>query len=200
MTEWLWYVEVVGVRVPNSQTGSTVAKPLLSVEAIYDEALRVLATDGAAGLNARNLSSRLRCSTKTLYQQVGNRDALVRGVVARAFGSIDIDFSTDMDWQDSVRTWCHALRSALTARPDLCSLMTTADRGVVIGYVTQLIRVLTRHGFSHDDAIRACGILVHVTLSMTLADMAAPGQWDDPAVFDTTVRWLIDGMEAAAGG
>jgi hypothetical protein len=35
---------------------------------------------------------------------------------------------------------------------------------------------------------------------MTLAEMAAPGQWDDPAVFDTTVRWLIDGMEAAARG
>jgi AcrR family transcriptional regulator len=177
-----------------------VAKPLLSSEAIYDEALRVLATDGAAGLNARNLSNRLRCSTKTLYRQVGNRDALVRGVVARTFASIDIDFSTDTGWQDSVRTWCHALRSALTARPDLCSLMTTADRGVVVGYVTQLIRVLTRHGFSQDDAVRACGILVHVTLSMTLADMAAPGQWDDPAVFDTTIRWLIDGMEAPAGG
>ena len=93
-----------------------------------------------------------------------------------------------------------ALRSALTARPDLCSLMTTADRGVVIGYVVQLIPVLARHGFSHDDAVGACGILVHVTLSMTLADMAAPGQWDDPEVFDTTIRWLINGMEAEAHG
>ena len=92
------------------------AKPLLSAEAIYDEALRVLATDGAAGMTVRNLSNRLRCSPKTLYQQVGNRDALVRGVVARAFASIEIDFSTDMGWQDSVRTWCLALRSALTAR------------------------------------------------------------------------------------
>ena len=176
------------------------AKPLLSAEAIYDEALRVLATDGAAGLTFRNLSTRLRCSPKTLYRQVGNRDALVRGVVARAFVSIGLDFSTDMGWQDSVRTWCHALRSALTARPDLCSLMTTADRGVVIGYVVQLIPVLARHGFSHDDAVGACGILVHVTLSMTLADMAAPGQWDDPEVFDTTIRWLINGMEAEAHG
>jgi AcrR family transcriptional regulator len=177
-----------------------VAKPLLNAEAIYDEALRVLATDGAAGLTVRSLSSRLRCSPKTLYQQVGNREALVSGVVARAFASIEIDFSTDTDWQDSVRTWCLALRSTLTARPDLCRLMTTADRGVVIGYVTQLMRALTRHGFSHEDAVRACGILVHVTLSMTLADMAAPGQWDEPEVFDTTIHWLIDGLEAAERG
>jgi AcrR family transcriptional regulator len=177
-----------------------VAKPLLSAEAIYDEALRVLATDGAAGLTFRSLSSRLRCSAKTLYQQVGNRETLVRGVVARAFASIEIDFSTDTDWQDSVRTWCLALRSTLTARPDLCSLMATADRGVVIGYVKQLIHALTRHGFSHEDAVRACGILVHVTLSMTLADMAAPGQWDSPEVFDTTIHWLIDGLEATERG
>jgi len=31
------------------------AKPLLSAEAIYDEALRALAADGAAGLTFRNL-------------------------------------------------------------------------------------------------------------------------------------------------
>jgi AcrR family transcriptional regulator len=176
--------------------GRMVAKPLLSAEAIYDEALRVLATDGVAGLTARNLSSRLSCSTKTLYLQVGNREALVRGVVARAFASIDLDFSTDTGWRDSVRTWCHALRAALVARPDLCSLMTTSDRGVVIEYVTRLIRVLTSHGFSNDEAVRACGILVHVTLSMTLADMAAPGEWDEPDVFDTTIQWLITGMAA----
>lgn len=175
------------------------AKPLLSAEEIYDEALRLLASDGAGGLTVRNLSNRLRCSPKTLYQQVGNRKALERGVVARAFASIDLDFSVDTGWQAGVRTWSHALRSALTGRPELCSLMTTADRGVVIGYVTRLVEVLTRHGFSHDEAVHACGILVHVTLSMTLADVAAPGEWDEPEVFDTAITWLIDGMEAARG-
>lgn len=176
------------------------AKPLLSAEAIYDEALRLLATDGAAGLTVRNLSNRLRCSPKTLYQQVGNREALVRGVVARAFASIELDFSTDTGWQAGVQTWCHALRSALTERPELCSLMTTADRGVVVGYVQRLIAVLTQHGFSNDDAAHACSILVRVTLSMTLADVAAPGEWDKPEVFGTTIAWLIDGMEATGRG
>jgi hypothetical protein len=66
--------------------------------------------------------------------------------------------------------------------------------------VTQLIHALTRRGFSYEDAVRACGILVHMTLSMTLADMAAPGLWDEPEVFDTTIDWLIDGMEATKHG
>jgi AcrR family transcriptional regulator len=59
-----------------------VAKPLISAETIYDKALRVLEAEGVKGLTARNLASRLRCSAKTLYQQVGNREALIRGLVA----------------------------------------------------------------------------------------------------------------------
>lgn len=169
------------------------AKPLLSVDAIYDEALRALATDGPAGLAARSLSARLRCSTKTLYRQVGNREELVRGVVSRAFASIELDFSTDTSWQDSVRSWCQALRNALVQRPGLTSLMTIADSDVVITYVTRLIRVLKRYGFSEKEAVDACNVLVHVALSLTVTDVAV--HEDKPEIFDTTIDWLIQGME-----
>jgi AcrR family transcriptional regulator len=170
-----------------------VAKPLLSAEAIYDEALRALATDGPAGLAARSLSTRLRCSTKTLYRQVGNREELIRGVVSRAFASIELDFSTDINWQDSVRSWCQALRSALVQRPGLTSLMTIADSDVVITYVTRLIRVLKRNGFTQKEAVDACNVLVHVALSLTVTDVAV--HEDTPEIFDTTIDWLIQGME-----
>jgi AcrR family transcriptional regulator len=170
-----------------------VAKPLLSADAIYDEALRALAAEGPAGLAARSLSARLRCSTKTLYRQIGNREDLIRGVVSRAFASIELDFSTDTSWQDSVRSWCLALRSALMQRPALTSLMTIADSDVVITYVTRLIRVLKRYGFSQKEAVDACNVLVHVALSLTVTDMAV--HEDTPAIFDTTVDWLIRGME-----
>ena len=171
------------------------AKPLLSAEAIYDEGLRVLASQGVEGLNARNLCARLRCSTKTLYQQVGNRDALVRGVVARAFARIDLAFSTDESWEDSVRTWCTALRSALFERPALCSLMTVEDADVVVDYANRLIRVLRRHGFSKAQALLAARVLVQVTLSVTLSDVRVSGY--RPEVFDTTMEWLIEGMAKA---
>jgi AcrR family transcriptional regulator len=170
-----------------------VAKPLLSAEAIYDEALRALAAEGPAGLTARSLSMRLRCSTKTLYRQVGNREELIRGVVSRAFASIDLDFSTDTSWQDSVRSWCQALRSALVQRPGLTSLMTIADSDVVITYVTRLIRVLKQYGFNEKEAVDACNVLVHVALSLTVTDMAV--HEDTPEIFDTTIDWLIQGME-----
>jgi len=175
-----------------------VAKPLLSADAIYDEALRALATDGPAGLAARNLSARLRCSTKTLYRQVGNREELTRGVVSRAFASIELDFSTDTSWQDSVRSWCQALRSALVKRPGLTSLMTIADSDVVITYVTRLIRVLKRNGFTQKHAVEACNVLVHVALSLTVTDMAV--HEDTPEIFDRTIDWLIRGIEHSHKG
>jgi AcrR family transcriptional regulator len=166
----------------------------LSADAILDEALRLLAEEGAAGLTVRNLAARLRCSNKTLYQQVGAHEVLVRGVVARAFGQLELAFSADAGWEVAVESWCMALRAELLDHPDLCKLMTTADRDVVVDYVGQLMAVLERNGFTHSQAIRAGGILAHVTLSMTLSDVAAPGQWDDPRVFATTVQWLVQGM------
>jgi AcrR family transcriptional regulator len=171
-----------------------VPKPLLSADAIFDEALRVLAEEGAAGLTIRNLAGRLKCSNKTLYQQVGSREVLVRGVVARAFAQLELAFSNDAPWEAAVESWCTALRAELLAHTDLCMLMTTADRDVVVDHVGQLMAVLERDGFTHGQAVRAGGILAHVTLSMTLSDVAAPGQWDDPRVFATTVQWLIEGM------
>jgi AcrR family transcriptional regulator len=171
-----------------------VPKPLLSADAIFDEALRALAEEGAAGLTIRNLAARLRCSNKTLYQQVGTREVLVRGVVARAFAQLELAFCTDCAWEVAVESWCMALRAALLDHPDLTKLMTTSDRDVVVDYAGQLMMVLERDGFSHSQAVQAAGILAHVTLSMGLSDVAAPGQWDDPRVFATTVQWLIHGM------
>ncbi|MFZ0905249.1 MAG: TetR/AcrR family transcriptional regulator C-terminal domain-containing protein [Mycobacterium sp.] len=169
-------------------------KPLLSADAIFDEALRLLAEEGAAGLTVRNLAARVRCSNKTLYQQVGAHEVLVRGVVARAFAQLELAFSADAAWEVAVESWCMALRAELLDHPDLCKLMTTADRDVVVDYIGQLMAVLERNGFTPSQAIRAGGILAHVTLSMTLSDVAAPGQWDDPRVFATTVQWLVQGM------
>lgn len=193
MITWFSNLQQRSLGIPEG-AHDAVPKPLLSADAIIDEAMRVLDEEGAGGLTIRNLAARLRCSNKTLYQQVGTREMVVRGVVARAFAQLSLAFSAEATWEVAVESWCMALRSALLNHPELCSLMTVADRGVVINYGQQLQAVLERNGFSHSQAVHASGILAHVTLSMTLSDVAAPGQWDNPEVFATTVHWLIHGM------
>jgi AcrR family transcriptional regulator len=176
--------------------GVEVAKPLISAESIYDAALAVLSEDGPEALTARNLTARLRCSSTTLYQQVGNREEMLRGLVAHAFERIELDFTPGEDWQSSVMTWCLVLRRALLTRPELGRLMTTNDRQVVVHYVNRLIKVLVGQRFPKKLAVEAGRVLSHTTLSMTLADSAAPGEPDRPEYFHTVIRWLIHGMEA----
>ena len=95
-------------------------KPLLSADAIFDEALRVLAEEGAAGLTIRNLAARLRCSNKTLYQQIGTHEVLVRAV-AGVFAQLELAFSTHSTWEVAVESWCMALRAARSTTPTCAS-------------------------------------------------------------------------------
>ncbi|NED67315.1 TetR family transcriptional regulator, partial [Streptomyces sp. SID10244] len=59
------------------------AKPLIPVETIYERALVLLDDEGDSALSTRRLAADLRISTRTLYQQVGNRENLIRALVAR---------------------------------------------------------------------------------------------------------------------
>lgn len=172
------------------------AKPLISADFIYARALEILTEEGLSGLTARNLTASLHCSAKTLYQQVGNREQLLRGLVAYAFETIEVDFPVGEDWQSSVTSWCLALRNTLCERPDLGRLITLSDRDVVVRYVNRLIKVLITDGFPQDLAIDSCRVLSHATVSMTLTDLATPAEPDRPEFFATAVRWLIRGIES----
>ncbi|MGW0183702.1 TetR family transcriptional regulator, partial [Nocardia sp. NPDC003345] len=59
------------------------AKPLIPAEDIYARALELLDAEGLGALSAQRLVRDLRISTRTLYQQVGNREELTRALVAR---------------------------------------------------------------------------------------------------------------------
>jgi hypothetical protein len=110
------------------------------------------------------------------------------------FAQLELGLCTDCGGQQAAESWCVSLRAGLLGHPHLCTLMTADDRGVVIDSADQLMAVLERDGFSADRAQQAAEILTCVAVSMTLSDVLAPGLWDDPSVFATTVAWLIQGM------
>lgn len=172
-------------------------RPSLTGELIYAESLRILDEDGLKALNARNLTSRLSCSTKTLYHLVGNRDAMIRGIVAHAFAGMDLEFKPGPDWQTSMKNWSRTLHSALLARPYLSALMTLEDRDVTVAYVLRLRDVLVGYGFRNRFAIEVAGNVGHWTISSTLLDLRAPGEWDRPESFEATLDWLVRGIAEA---
>lgn len=167
----------------------------VTAQQICDVALDILDEQGVKGLNARNLTARLACSTKTLYQLVGNREAMTRAIVAHAFSRMDLEFKPGPDWQTSIKNWSRTLHSALLARPYLGTLMTLEDRDATVAYVKRLLDALVEHGFRTGFAIEVAGNVGHWTISSTLLDLRAPGEWDQPERFEATLDWLVRGIE-----
>lgn len=166
----------------------------LTVEQIHAEGLRILDSDGVAALNARNLTSRLACSTKTIYQLAGNRDTMIRGIVATAFAEMDLQFRPGPDLPGTVRNWARTLHHEMLARPWLGTLMTTADREATVAYVVRLVDALVGHGLRRRTAIAVAGNIGHWTVGTTLLDIRAPGEWDHPERFEETLDWLVRGI------
>lgn len=201
------------------------AKPLLAVDDIFDGALRVLEEQGAEALSARNLATELKCSTRTLYQQVGKRDELISQLITYYFNNLELEFQTSDRWQDSTRSWARNLRAALLSHPNLSRLMTLEHREPVAEYVTRLLKVLLKAGFYEELALRSCRVLVNIAMNLSLAEINAPVsrpgrkrrtqkeiQFEDlviartgrsrqslrnpPEVFENTLDWIICGIEA----
>ena len=122
---------------------------------------------------------------------------MLRGIIAHAFARMDLEFRPGPDWQTSTKTWARTLHSALLARPYLGSLMTLEDRDATVAYVVRLVDALVEHGFRHRDAIEVAGNVGHWTISTTLLDLRAPGEWDQPERFEATLDWLVRGIDQA---
>lgn len=150
------------------------AKPLIAVETIHEAALALLDSEGEAGLQARRLAAVLKCSTRTLYAQVGSQEALVRQLFAHHFGRLELDFRAESTWQASAVRWASAVRNALLEHPALSRLMTVEDRGVIVEFVNQLLRVLLRAGLPPALAMRGCRVLAHTVISLTLVELDTP--------------------------
>ena len=185
------------------------AKPLIRAEAIYTRALALLDAEGAEALNARRLAADLRISTRTLYQQAGNREQLVRALVARHFSQLRLEFHEYDDWDTTAFHWCMTFHDTLRAHPFLTELMTIEDRHAVEEYVNDLVKAALREGVPRRIAIEWCRTLVNVTINHTIVEVRALREPEHSAEtaaetakieknFPMTIRWLLAGFRAEA--
>jgi len=182
-------------------------RPLIPAEAIYERALALLDAEGADALSARRLASDLGISTRTLYEQVGPRETLIRTLVARHFSRLQLDFHEHDDWESTALQWCLALHETLRSHPFLTELMTIADREAVTSYVDKLLRAMVRAGVQRALAVECCRALVTVTINHTIIEVRAlrepqlsPENAAEAAKiaanFPMTIGWIVDGVDA----
>ncbi len=185
------------------------AKPLIPAEVIYQRALELLDAEGTEALSTRRLAADLRISTRTLYQQVGQREQLIRALVARHFSLLRLEFHEHEDWESTATQWCLTLHDALRAHPHLTELMTIDDRSAVLDYLHELIDATLREGFSPRLAIDCGRALVNLTINHTivevrgmreakLSERTAAETEETEQNFRTSIRWLLAGARSDA--
>jgi AcrR family transcriptional regulator len=188
-----------------------VARPLIPVDDIYARALELLDAEGPSALQARRLAADLKISTRTLYQQVGNQELLIRALVARHFSALRLEFQERKTWESTALHWCLSLHDTLVAHPHLTELMAIDDRVVVEAYVNDLVKAALREGIPRRLAIECCRGLVNVTINHTVMEVRAlrepehsPGTASEMAKitknFPMVIHWIISGVgnDAAA--
>jgi AcrR family transcriptional regulator len=184
------------------------AKPLIPADDILTHALDLLDSEGIEALSVRRLSAALKISPRTLYQQVGNREALTRALVARHFAQLKLDFKEYDTWESTALHWCQALRNALCAHPFLTELMTIDDRSAVTDYVNALLKATLQEGFPRPLATECCRGLAHMTINHSIVEVRGlrePERSDSETAkieenFPRLVQWVISGVRAEADG
>jgi AcrR family transcriptional regulator len=185
------------------------AKPLIPADDILAHALELLDAEGVEGLNVRRLSADLKISPRTLYQQVGNREAMIRALVARHFAQLRLDFKEYETWESTALHWCLALHDALRAHPFLTELMTIDDRSAISDYVEALLKATLREGIPRPLASECCRGLAHVTINHSIVEVRSlrePKHSVETAAeaakidknFPRFIAWVIAGVRAEA--
>lgn len=183
------------------------AKPLIPADDILAHALEMLDAEGVAGLKVRRLSADLKISPRTLYQQVGNREALIRTLVARHFARLRLDFKEYETWESTALHWCLALHDALRAHPFLTELMTIDDRSAISDYVDALLESALREGIPRSLASECCRGLAHMTINHSIVEVRSLREPEHSVEtvaeatkieknFPRLIEWVIAGVRA----
>jgi AcrR family transcriptional regulator len=102
-------------------------RPQLTRERVVDEALTVIAHDGANALTMRRLAARLGVVPGALYNHVRNKqqlqDLLLDGVLAE----VDLDLDPALGWTEKLKVLAHRLRQVLEDHPGVAGILKTRD-------------------------------------------------------------------------
>jgi TetR/AcrR family tetracycline transcriptional repressor len=102
-------------------------RPQLTRERVVEEALTVIAHDGANALTMRRLAARLGVVPGALYNHVRNKqqlqDLLLDGVLAE----VDLDLDPALGWTEQLKVLAHRLRQVLEDHPGVAGILKTRD-------------------------------------------------------------------------
>jgi AcrR family transcriptional regulator len=147
-------------------------RPQLTRERIVDEALAIIAHDGAQALTMRRLAARLGVVPGALYHHVRNKqqlqDLLLDGVLAE----VDLELDPALGWSEQLKTLAHRLRQVLEAHPGIAGILKTRDPlgPHSLALAEAFLSPLQTAGFGDREAGLAFFLLLDYTIGFAISD------------------------------
>jgi AcrR family transcriptional regulator len=146
-------------------------RPQLTRERVVEEALTVIAHDGANALTMRRLAARLGVVPGALYNHVRNKqqlhDLLLDGVLAE----VDLDLDPALGWTEQLKLLAHRLRRVLEAHPGVAGILKTRDPlgPNSLALAEALLGPLQTAGFGDREAGLAFFLLLDYTIGFAVS-------------------------------
>jgi AcrR family transcriptional regulator len=149
-------------------------RPQLTRERVIEEALAVIAHDGANALTMRRLAVRLGVVPGALYNHVRNKqqlhDLLLDGVLAE----VDVHLDPLLAWAEQLKVLAHRLRRVLEDHPGVATILKTRDPlgPHSLALAEAFLGPLQAAGFGDRQAGLAFFLLVDYTIGFAVSTPA----------------------------
>ena len=160
----------------------------LTRERVVDEALAVIANDGAHALTMRGLAARLGVVPGALYHHVRNKQQLQDLVLDNVLAEIDLDLDPALAWTEQLKLLAHRLRQVLEDHPGVAGILKTRDPlgPHSLTLAEAFLGPLQTAGFAEREAGLAFFLLVDYTVGFAVS--ATPTSVNEQRVRDPAVR------------
>jgi AcrR family transcriptional regulator len=149
-------------------------RPQLTRERVVEEALTVIAHDGANALTMRRLAARLGVVPGALYNHVRNKqqlhDLLLDGVLAE----VDVHLDHSLAWTEQLKVLAHRLRQVLEDHPGVAGILKNRDPlgPNSLALAEAFLSPLQTAGFGDREAGLAFFLLLDYTIGFAVSSPA----------------------------
>jgi TetR/AcrR family transcriptional regulator, tetracycline repressor protein len=149
-------------------------RPQLTRERVVQEALTVIAHDGANALTMRRLAARLGVVPGALYNHVRNKQQLHDLLLDAVLAEVDLHLDPLLGWTEQLKVLAHRLRQVLEAHPGVAGILKTRDPlgPNSLALAEAFLGPLQTAGFGDREAGLAFFLLVDYTIGFAVSSPA----------------------------
>jgi AcrR family transcriptional regulator len=148
----------------------------LTRDRIIEAALHVMDAEGLDAVTMRRLGRQLGVEAMSLYNHVADKEAVLRGVLARVLADFDLPRDPQLDWIERVRQMARTFRELLLRHPGVIPLLSeksgpVTDPRALVPIETAL-RTLRDAGLSEAETIHAYRAVVGFVVGNVALEVA----------------------------